>query len=158
MNKHLPISREMETIMNAIKAIRTRRSEMNVPPSRKAKVYIATSFKKIFADGSPFICKLASASEVETGDNFNIDGAVTVVTAEAKIYIPMSELVDKTEELKRLNKELAKTEKMLSQSESKLNNQGFIAKAPANVIEKVKQQATKEREKIAMIKAAISAL
>ncbi len=156
---HFPeAQQEMEIIMNAIKAIRTRRSEMNVPPSRKAKVYIATSFKEIFADGSPFICKLASASEVETGDSFNIDGAVTVVTAEAKIYIPMSELVDKTEELKRLNKELAKTEKMLAQSESKLNNQGFIAKAPANVIEKVKQQAAKEREKIAMIKTAIASL
>ena len=156
---HFPeAQQEMEIIMSAIKAIRTRRSEMNVPPSRKAKVYIATPFKEIFADGTPFICKLASASEVETGDSFQIDGAVTVVTSEAKIYIPMSELVDKDEERKRLNKELAKTEKMLAQSESKLNNQGFIAKAPANVIEKVKQQAGKEREKIAMIKAAIAAL
>ncbi|MEE1057586.1 MAG: valine--tRNA ligase [Acutalibacteraceae bacterium] len=149
---------EMEVVMNGIKAIRTRRSEMNVPPSRKAKVYVATEKKAIFENGSPFICKLASASEVEVGDTYEIDGAVTVVTAEAKIYIPMSELVDKEEELKRLNKELAKTEKMLAQSEGKLNNQGFIGKAPANVVEKVKQQAAKEREKIAMIKAAIEAL
>ena len=95
---------------------------------------------------------------VEVGDSFDIEGAVTVITAEAKIYIPMSELVDKEEELQRLNKELAKTEKMLAQSEGKLNNQGFIGKAPANVVEKVKQQAEKEREKIAMIKAAIEAL
>ncbi len=101
---------EMEVVMNGIKAIRTRRSEMNVPPSRKAKVYVATEKKAIFENGSPFICKLASASEVEVGDTYEIDGAVTVVTAEAKIYIPMSELVDKEEELKRLNKELAKTE------------------------------------------------
>ena len=149
---------EMEVVMNGIKAIRTRRSEMNVPPSRKAKVYIATEKKTIFENGSPFICKLASASEVEVGNSYEIDGAVTVVTAEAKIYIPMSELVDREEELKRLNKELAKTEKMLAQSEGKLNNQGFIGKAPANVVEKVKQQAAKEREKIAMIKAAIEAL
>ncbi|MEE0858928.1 MAG: valine--tRNA ligase [Acutalibacteraceae bacterium] len=149
---------EMEVVMDAIRAIRTRRSEMNVPPSRKAKVYVATEKQTIFKNGAPFICKLASASEVEVGDSFEIDGAVTVVTAEAKIYIPMSELVDKEEELKRLNKELAKTEKMLAQSEGKLNNQGFIGKAPANVVEKVKQQAEKEREKITMIKAAIDAL
>lgn len=149
---------EMEVVMNAIKAIRTRRSEMNVPPSRKAKVYVATQLKEIFENGSPFICKLASASSVEIGESYEIDGAVTVVTAEAKIYIPMSELVDKEEELARLNRELAKTEKMLAQSEGKLNNQGFIGKAPANVVEKVKQQAEKEREKIAMIKAAIEAL
>ncbi|MEE1281811.1 MAG: valine--tRNA ligase [Acutalibacteraceae bacterium] len=149
---------EMEVVMNGIRAIRTRRSEMNVPPSRKAKVYIATEQKTVFENGAPFICKLASASEVEVGDSFDIEGAVTVITAEAKIYIPMSELVDKEEELQRLNKELAKTEKMLAQSEGKLNNQGFIGKAPANVVEKVKQQAEKEREKIAMIKAAIEAL
>ncbi len=149
---------EMEVVMNGIRAIRTRRSEMNVPPSRKAKVYIATDQKTVFENGAPFICKLASASEVEVGDSFDIEGAVTVITAEAKIYIPMSELVDKEEELQRLNKELAKTEKMLAQSEGKLNNQGFIGKAPANVVEKVKQQAEKEREKIAMIKAAIDAL
>ena len=159
---------EMEVVMNAIRAIRTRRSEMNVPPSRKAKVYIATeqkeTFEQTFTDlsqkenGAPFICKLASASEVEVGSSFDLDGAVTVVTAEAKIYIPMNELVDKEEELSRLNKELAKTEKMLAQSEGKLNNQGFIGKAPANVVEKVKMQAEKEREKIAMIKAAIDAL
>lgn len=149
---------EMEIIMKAIRAIRTRRSEMNVPPSRKAKVYIATDKKAVFKNGTPFVCKLASASEVEIGDSFDIEGAVTVITAEAKIYIPMNELVDKEEELQRLNKELAKTEKMLAQSEGKLNNQGFIGKAPANVVEKVKQQAEKEREKIAMIKAAIEAL
>ena len=149
---------EMEVVMNGIRAIRTRRSEMNVPPSRKAKVYIATDQKTVFENGAPFICKLASASEVEVGDSFDIEGAVTVITAEAKIYIPMSELVDKEEELQRLNKELAKTEKMLAQSEGKLNNQGFIGKALANVVEKVKQQAEKEREKIAMIKAAIEAL
>ena len=144
--------------MNGIRAIRTRRSEMNVPPSRKAKVYIATDKKTIFENGAPFICKLASASEVEVADSFEIEGAVTVVTAEAKIYIPMSELVDKEEELARLNKELAKTEKMLAQSEGKLNNQGFVSKAPAAIIEKVKGQAAKEREKIAMIRAAIDAL
>lgn len=151
-------SAQMETVMEAIRAIRTRRSEMNVPPSRKAKVYIATQKQSFFEAGTPFIIKLASASEVEIGAEFEIDGAVTIVTADAKIYIPMEELVDKEAELARLNKELATTKKMLAQSEGKLNNQGFISKAPAKVVETVKGQAAREREKIAMIEAAIEAL
>ena len=149
---------EMRRVMEAIRAIRNRRSEMNVPPSRKAKVYVATKFADTFKNGSAFIEKLASASGVEVADNFDIDGAVTVVTADAKLYIPMDELVDKKAELERLGKELAAVEKRLAQSEGKLNNQGFVSKAPAAVIEKVKGQAAKEREKIALIKAAIDAL
>ena len=149
---------EMRRVMEAIRAIRNRRSEMNVPPSRKAKVYVATKFADTFKNGSAFIEKLASANGVEVADNFDIDGAVTVVTADAKIYIPMDELVDKAAELERLGKELAAVEKRLAQSEGKLNNQGFVSKAPAAVIEKVKGQAAKEREKIALIKAAIDAL
>ena len=151
-------SAQMETVMEAIRGIRTRRSEMNVPPSRKAKVYIATEKQSVFRNGEAFIIKLASASEVEIGTAFDIDGAVTIVTADAKIYIPMEELVDKEAELARLNKELAATKKMLAQSEGKLNNQGFVAKAPEAVIEKVRGQAAREREKIAMIEAAIAAL
>ncbi len=149
---------EMRRVMEAIRAIRNRRSEMNVPPSRKAKVYVATKFADTFKNGSAFIERLASASGVEVAGNFDIDGAVTVVTADAKLYIPMDELVDKKAELERLGKELAQVEKRLAQSEGKLNNQGFVSKAPAAVIEKVKGQAAKEREKIALIKAAIDAL
>ena len=148
----------MESVMDAIKAIRNRRQEMNVPPSRKAKVYVATKLSDVFENGSKFICKLASASEVEIGESFEIDGAVTVVTTDAKIYIPMDELVDKAAETARLKKELAATEKLLAQSEGKLNNQGFISKAPEKVVETVKQQAAREREKIAQLKAALEAL
>ncbi len=151
-------AKEMESVMDAIKAIRNRRQEMNVPPSRKAKVYVATKLSDVFENGSKFICKLASASEVEIGESFEIDGAVTVVTTDAKIYIPMDELVDKAAETARLKKELAATEKLLAQSEGKLNNQGFIAKAPEKVVETVKQQAAREREKIAQLKAALEAL
>ncbi len=151
-------TKEMERIMDAIRAIRNRRNEMNVPPSRKAKVYVATKFPQTFTDGTPFIQKLASASEVEVSDSFSIEGAVTIVTADAKIYIPMDELVDKKAELARLNKELEQVKKRLAQSEGKLNNQGFVAKAPEAVIEKVKGQAEKEREQIALIEAAIEAL
>ena len=149
---------EMNRVMDAIRAIRNRRSEMNVPPSRKAKVFIATKFPKTFEDGQAFIIKLASASGVAVADSFEIEGAVTVVTADAKIYIPMDELVDKEAELKRLNKELEQLKKRLAQSEGKLNNQGFVAKAPAAVVEGVRKQAEKEREQIALIEAAIAAL
>ena len=149
---------EMERVMDAIRAIRNRRSEMNVPPSKKAKVYVATKFADTFTNGTPFIQKLASANEVEVAESFDIDGAVTVVTADAKIYIPLSELVDKDAELARLNKELEQVKKRLAQSEGKLNNAGFVSKAPEAVIEKVKGQAAKEREQIALITAAIDAL
>lgn len=149
---------EMERVMDAIRAIRNRRSEMNVPPSRKAKVYVATKFADTFTNGTPFIQKLASANEVDVAEHFDIEGAVTVVTADAKIYIPLSELVDKDAELARLNKELEQVKKRLAQSEGKLNNAGFVAKAPEAVMEKVKGQAAKEREQIALITAAIDAL
>ena len=149
---------EMLRVMEAIRAIRNRRSEMNVPPSRKAKVYIATKFENTFKTGSAFIIKLASASEVEVADSFEIEDAVTVVTADAKIYIPLDELVDKEAELQRLNKELDQVKKRLAQSEGKLKNQGFVSKAPAAVVDKVRAQAEKEREKIGLIEAAIEAL
>lgn len=149
---------EMMKVMEAITAIRTQRNEMNVPPSKKAKLFIATAIPETFSNGEQFFKKLASASEVEISDLFDIDGAVTVVTSDAKIYIPMEELVDKEAELKRLNKELKQVEKMLAQDEGKLNNPGFMSKAPEKVIEKIKGQAEKEREKIALIHAAMDAL
>ena len=149
---------EMMKVMEAITAIRTQRNEMNVPPSKKAKLFIATAIPETFSNGEQFFKKLASASEVEISDSFDIDGAVTVVTSDAKIYIPMEELVDKEAELKRLNKELKQVEKMLAQDEGKLNNPGFMSKAPEKVIEKIKGQAEKEREKIALIHTAMDAL
>ncbi len=149
---------EMTKIMDAIKAIRNRRAEMNVPPSRKAKVYVETQFADAFENGSKFIVKLASASEVEVGSSFEIDGAVTAVTADAKLYIPMAELVDKEAELKRLNKELESVRKLLMQDEAKLSNPGFMAKAPEKVIEKIRSQRDREQEKVAMIEAAIAEL
>ena len=145
-------------IMDAIKAIRTRRAEMNVPPSRKAQVYIAAKEQKPFENGALFFTRLASASELHVAESFEIESAVTLVTADAKIYIPMDELVDKEAELKRLNKELANAEKELAFNEKKLSNQGFVAKAPEKVIADVRSNVAKFTEKIKMIKAAIEAL
>ncbi len=149
---------DMNMVMDAIKAIRIRRAEMNVPPSRKAKLFIAAKEKDVMKNGSPFFMQLASASEVEVADSYDIEGAVTVVTADAKIYIPMDELIDKQAELKRLNKELEAAVKDLQFNEKKLNNQGFMSKAPEKVINDIKAKAAKYSEKIEMIKAAIDAL
>lgn len=156
---HFPeAAKEMTMVMDAIKAIRNRRAEMNVPPSRKAKVYIAAKEQEIFRNGSAFFSRLASASEVEVAEHYDIEGAVTVVTADAKIYIPMDELVDKEAELKRLNKELEAAKKDLAFNEKKLNNQGFLSKAPEKVVNEIKAKAAKFAEKIEMIQAAINAL
>ena len=149
---------EMRKIMTAITAVRTRRNEMNVPPSKKATLHIATKFDSTFAHGVEFMKKLASASEVEIGEAFSIDGAVTVVTGDAKIYIPLNELVDKDAELKRLGKELEQAKKLLAQDLGKLANEGFVTKAPAAVVDKIRAQAEKGKEKIALIEAAIAQL
>ena len=149
---------KMNIIMDAIRAIRNRRGEMNVPPSRKAHVYIATEKKDIFSLSALFMQKLASASEVTVGDSFNIEGSVSIVTADAKIYIPMGDLVDFEAERKRLLKEKETAEKKLQQINGKLNNPGFLAKAPANVIETQKADAEKLTEKIKMIDESLAAL
>ncbi len=147
---------EFEKIMLVIKAIRNRRAEMNVPPSKKAKVCIQTAFADTFLAGTSYICRLASASEVEIGDSFDSEGAVRVVTDAATVYMPMKELVDIDGELARLNKDLQKA--MLDKEffEKKLNNQGFVAKAPAAVIEQQKVGLSKALDKIKMIEDSIN--
>ncbi len=149
---------EMKRIMDVIRGIRNRRAEMNVPPSRKAKVYIATAQQQTFCDGSAIVAKLAYANEVEIGNSFDMDGAVTIVTDDATVYIPMDELVDKQAEIARLSKELEKATKELAQCNGKLNNQGFLAKAPANVVEGVKQDAARLSDRIALIESSLAAL
>lgn len=97
--------KEMERLMEAIRAIRNRRAEMNVPPSRKAQVYVETAFIDTFIGGTPFIQRLASASGVQVGGSFNLPGAVSIVTPDATIKIPMDELTDKEAERVRLQRE-----------------------------------------------------
>lgn len=143
--------RGFETIKDAIRAIRNRRAEMNVPPSKKAKAYVEAADTSLFEKGALYMQRLASCSEVETGTSFNIEGAVSIVTPAATIYIPMGELVDFDAERARLNKERETAQKSLSQCEAKLSNDGFISKAPAEVIEKQKRIAAELKEKISMI-------
>ncbi len=145
-------------IIEAIKGIRNRRSEMNVPPSKKAAVHIETAETQIFEQGRMFFERLASASEVEIAEKVNVPDAVTVVTDSARIFIPMDELVDKEKELARLNKEKAAVQKDIDFSSGKLNNQGFISKAPAQQVEAEKAKLAKAQEKMAKIEQSIAAL
>ena len=147
---------DFEKIMTVIKAIRNRRAEMNVPPSRKAKVFIAAADKETFLKGTAYISRLGYASEVEVGDDFDAEGAVRVITDAATVYIPMKDLVDFSAEISRLNKDLKKAEDDKKFFESKLNNPGFIAKAPPALVEKQKEQYAKVLEKIKMIKDSIA--
>jgi valyl-tRNA synthetase len=146
---------EMRKIMEAVRAVRNRRAEMNVPPSRRAHLYIATAMPETFRAGIPIFERLAWASSVEIGPSFTLDGAVTIVTPDAKLFIPTDELVDKKAELARLTKELESAKKQFATAEAKLKNEKFLAKAPANVVEGVRQNAAKLKEHIALIESSI---
>ena len=148
----------MERVMTAIKAIRNRRAEMNVPPSKKAKLYIATKYTEDFTNGSVFMNRLASASDVEVGDSFEIEGSVSVITEAAKIFIPLNELVDFEAERVRLQKELDAAKKDLQFVENKLNNPGFVAKAPEKVIAQEREKQEKYLAKITMLEESLEKL
>lgn len=139
--------RDMELIMDAIKAVRNIKAEMNVPPSKKNKlIFVAgDSERRILEDGKRFIERLAGASEIVIqADKSGVpDDAVTAVLAGAEIFIPLEDLVDIAKELERLEKEKANLEKELERVNSKLSNEGFISKAPAKVVEE--EQAKKVR-------------
>ncbi|MBQ7187453.1 MAG: valine--tRNA ligase [Ruminococcus sp.] len=147
-----------EKIVEAIRQIRATRSNMNVVPSVKAKLYIETNEPEVFEAGRMFFERLASASEVHIADKWDIPDSVTVVTAAARIFIPLSDIVDTEKELARLEKEKKAAQKDIDFLSSKLNNQGFISKAPAQLIEAQKQKLSKAQEKLAKIEESISAM
>ena len=156
---NFPVEEEaMNRVMSAIKAVRNRRSEMNVPPSRKAKLYIATKYIEDFTNGSVFMNRLASASEIEIGSEFDIEGSVSVITESAKIFIPLNELVDLSAEKARLEKELETAKKDLEFVENKLNNPGFMAKAPEKVVAAQREAQAKHLAKISMLEESIQKL
>ncbi len=149
---------EFEKIIAAIKGIRNTRSGMNVPPSVKAKLYIETKDAQTFEAGKMFFERLASASEVEISDSFDIADSVTVVTDSARIFIPLSDIVDTEKELARLNKEKDTAQKDIDFLSKKLSNEGFLAKAPAQLIEAEKAKLAKAQEKMAKIEESLKAL
>ena len=138
---------DFEVLMDAIKAIRSRRSEMNVPPSRKAHLIVVTDKGEIFENGRAFLMKLAYAGEVEVTREApaDVDGMVSVVTDQARMFMPMADLVDLAKERERLEKEIAKAQKEYDGQMAKLANEKFLAKAPAAVVETEKERAAKAK-------------
>ena len=142
-----------EMVMEAIKAVRARRAEMNVPPSRKSHLIIVTGKAKAFAEGEKFICKLAYASGIHVTDKLpeSTDGMVSVITDNARMFMPMAELVDLEKERARMEKELANAKKQLDGQNAKLANENFVSRAPEHVV-------NLEREKKAKLEALIENL
>ncbi len=140
----------MESVMNAIRAIRNRRAEMNVPPSKKAALYVLANDPQIYAEGEGFIQRLAYADAVTILDAepTDINGMVCCTTSDAKLYIPMGQLVDVAKELERIAKELDKARKNLAMLEGKLSNEKFVARAPEAVVNAEKEKAAKARSLI----------
>ncbi|MPN38417.1 Valine--tRNA ligase [bioreactor metagenome] len=150
----------MELIMDVIRAVRTRRAEMNVPPSKKARLFVAAEKTEIFRQGVPFLMRLAYASEVSVSAEppAQTEGMVTAVTHEARIFMPLSELVDMEKEKARLEKELKKSTGELEGLKAKLSNPGFIGKAPENVVAAERERAEKLQALIDKLSAQLQAM
>ncbi len=150
--------KEMGILISAIRAVRNRRSEMNVPPSRKAGIIVVSTYGDLFKSGEQFFIRLASASGVEVVGSHNGEGCVRIVTGDSEIFIPLADMVDLDAERERLQKELAAAENEIARAEGKLANADFVARAPEKVVgaekeklEKYRSVAEKLRESIASL-------
>lgn len=160
-NLYFPQQEEqIERVMNAIKAIRNRRSEMNVLPSVKAKVLVVTPYVEEFSGTDNFFKRLASASEVEVAADLDKEpeNAVMIVIDGAKIYIPLHDLIDMEKEKKRLEEERQKLQDEIKRVEGKLSNEGFVAKAPQKVIDEERQKKEKYQEMLQKIEESLVSL
>ncbi len=151
---------QVETMMDTIRAIRARRAEMNVPPSKKAQVILLTDKRAAYEAGSLFFAKLAYASGIEFVEQApaNLESLVSIVTKGAQVYMPMGELVDFEKERARLQKEKAKVQKDIDFVMKKLNNPGFVAKAPEAVIAQEREKGAKYQELMEKLEASLAAL
>ena len=155
---------EMERVLELIRAIRNRRAEMNIAPSRKAAVFIETRYADAFNSATaPFFARLASASGIEVAESFpagrvSADTCVQVVTPAATAYLPLSDLVDYEKERVRLTAEIAKVSAEVERLDKKLSNQGFVAKAPAAVVDAERAKLAAAREKLTATEAALAKL
>ena len=150
--------REFTRIMDAIKAIRNVRAEKNVPPSRKANIFIETKYEDTFRKGASFFERLASASAVNVGESFSVENAALAVTDSCKVFIPMGELIDKDKELARLNKEKEACEKDIAIISGKLNNASFVERAPEKVVNAEREKLARAQERMNKILESIEAL
>ena len=149
----------MERVIDAIRAIRARRAEMNVPPSRKAKVTIVTNYPEAFGEAVyPFFERLASAQSVELCDSYSDDTAVRIITDSAAIYMPLADIIDFEAEKKRLGTELDKVNGEIARLEGKLSNESFSSRAPAAVVDAEREKLARYIEKKNGIEQALAAL
>lgn len=146
-------SQNMMLIQQAIKAVRNARAEKNVPPSKKAKLFVVTRDVEVFTSGKLFFEKMASASEVVITEDSSVipQNAVKAVVESAQIAIPMDELVNREEEIARLEKEKARLQQEIQRVEGKLSNEGFLKKAPEKVVAEEKAKGEKYKEMLAMV-------
>ena len=147
--------------MEVIRAVRSRRAEMNVPPSRKAKLIICAQDEDAYRAGAKYLTRLASASEVEVrgaSSDESTEGMVTVTTSSARVLMPMAELVDLEAERARLEKELEKAHKQLEAQEKKLANESFVSRAPEAVVNAERERAEKAKALIANLEESLAKL
>ena len=149
--------REFARVMEAIRGIRNVRTEMNVPPSRKAAVYVDTQYEEIFRASAAFFQRLASASELRLTHE-PVEGAVQVATQSARIFLPMEELIDKQKELERLNREKAGCEKEIALLSGKLSNEKFVSRAPEAVVNNEREKLRRAQELLQKLTDSIAAL
>ena len=149
---------DVDRIITCITAIRARRAEMNIPPSKKAKLFVVTKYSESFKTAEKILVKLASASEVILTDEYTSDDAIMIATDAGSLYIPLAEVVDLEKERARLSAELTKTDGEIERIEKKLANEGFVAKAPAAVIEGERVKLAKYRETREAILASLAKL
>ena len=151
---------DFEKLMDYIKAVRTMRTEMNVHPAKKTSMIIETSDPAPFQSAEVYLAKFAFATDVTFTEKYegSTDGMVQVSTHAARGFIPMMELIDRDKELARLNKEKAKAEKELAMFENQLNNPKFVERAPAALVEDIRNKHAKSQDKLANIEQSIKAL
>ncbi|MBP3520166.1 MAG: class I tRNA ligase family protein, partial [Oscillospiraceae bacterium] len=158
--------KSIDLIIEATRAIRTKRSELNVPPSKKAHLTIASLETDIFTQGIPLFKRLAYASDVTVlnmadaagSDEMRKQGMVEVITHAARIFIPLAELVDMAEEKKRLEKELGQRKNELAGLEARLGNPNFVGKAPAQVVEGQRARAEELKSLIAKLEESLASM
>ena len=149
-----------ELIMDAVKAVRSRRAEMNVPPSKRPRLIISSDRPEVFEAGRTYLSKLAYAGEVDIVSEApaDTDGMVSVVTGSAKMFMPMAELVDLEKERARIEKELEKARAQLEAQNKKLANEAFVSRAPEAVVTAERERAEKAKALIANLEESLAKL
>ena len=149
-----------ELIMDAVKAVRSRRAEMNVPPSKRPRLIISSDRPEVFEAGRTYLSKLAYAGEVDIVSEApaDTDGMVSVVTGSAKMFMPMAELVDLEKERARIEKELEKARAQLEAQNKKLANEAFVSRAPEAVVNAERERAEKAKALIANLEESLAKL